>query len=116
MWLGKAVVVAALALGAAQAAATTPDIGPAPVCSAASQDIAMGSFLRPVRQMARPTSWFRFGGQKLRGPQLERSEAGVTLSLFPSVAVQLHYERTARSPLMRGDHDDGVLTRLRLRF
>ena len=60
--------------------------------------------------------WIKFGGLKSRAPQLKRSEAGVTLSLTENVAFQLHYERTALAPTMRHDHDDGVLTRLRISF
>lgn len=62
------------------------------------------------------TRWIRFGGLKSRAPQLRQSEAGVTLSLTRNVAFQLHYERTALAPTMRRDHDDGILTRLRVSF
>jgi hypothetical protein len=49
-------------------------------------------------------------------PGVQRAETGVSWSLGDHVAVQVSYERTARAPLKRGDHDDGVLTRLRLGF
>lgn len=72
--------------------------------------------LHPGPPLPRTASWIRFGGLKTRAPTLNRSEAGVTLSLGSHVAVQLHYERTALAPTMHHDHDDGVLTRLRLAF
>ena len=58
----------------------------------------------------------RLEGGKTRIPYLQRSEAGVALPLTGAVALQLHYERTALAPLMRTDHDDGVMARLRLGF
>lgn len=61
-------------------------------------------------------SWIRVGGLKSKGPKLNRSEAGITVALGKGLAFQLHYERTAQAPMMRRDHDDGFLTRLRLTF
>jgi hypothetical protein len=78
----------------------------------ARADLAMG--VRPPASAV--TRWIRFGGLKSRAPQLRQSEAGVTLSLTQNVAFQLHYERTALAPTMRRDHDDGILTRLRVSF
>src|SRR5262245_53912106 len=49
-------------------------------------------------------------------PGVQREETGVSWSLGEHVALQLSYERSARAPLTRGDHDDGVLTRFRLGF
>lgn len=64
----------------------------------------------------RPAPWLRVGGLKQRGPKLNRSEAGITLALSEHLALQVHYERTAHAPMMHDDHDDGILTRLRLTF
>ena len=49
-------------------------------------------------------------------PQLQRSEAGITWSRSPKVTLELEYERSAMAPTMPHDHDDGVLTRLKLSF
>jgi len=57
-----------------------------------------------------------FGGQLSTAPGFERSEAGITWSLGEHLAVQLNYARTIIEPLTHGNHDDGVLTRLRLGF
>ena len=82
-------------------------LGSAVLGGAAHGDMAMG---------VGAGSWLRFGGMRSLAPKLARSEAGLTLTVTPSVALQLHYERTAMAPMMRHDHDDGILTRLRLTF
>ncbi len=64
----------------------------------------------------RPASWVHFEGQKFRGPEMQRSEAGLTMPLGANVALQVRYERTALAPMMAQDHDDGILTRLRFAF
>ena len=55
-------------------------------------------------------------GQKILAPHFQRSEAGLSWSLGGGVVLQLHYERGAYAPMMRQDHDDGILTRLKLSF
>jgi hypothetical protein len=55
-------------------------------------------------------------GQKYGAPFSKRTEAGVELSLDSHVSIQLNYERTAQAPMMPFDHDDGILTRLRVGF
>lgn len=68
----------------------------------------------PLPALSSP--WVRVGGFKSKAPTTSRSEGGLTLALSRGLAVQLHYERTAEAPMMRHDHDDGFLTRLRLAF
>ena len=55
-------------------------------------------------------------GDRSSAPGFQRSEARITWSLGEHLAVQLNYARTVIEPFTRGDHDDGVLTRLRLGF
>ena len=55
-------------------------------------------------------------GLKIAAPHFQRSEAGVAWSLGGGLSLQLHYERGAYAPMMRQDHDDGILTRLKLSF
>ena len=55
-------------------------------------------------------------GQKWAAPQLQRSEAGLSVTLSPKVTLELNYERTAQAPTMPHDHDDGFLTRLKFGF
>jgi len=66
--------------------------------------------------LAYQSSPLRVEGQKLSAPHFQRSEAGVSWSLGGGLAVQLHYERSAYAPMMHQDHDDGILTRLKLAF
>jgi len=60
----------------------------------------------------------RFGvvGQKDASPQTRMSQAGVAWALGSRLSLQLSYERTAYAPLSARDHDDGILTGLRLNF
>ena len=60
----------------------------------------------------------RFGvvGYKVRAPQTKMSEAGITFSFSKRVTLNLSYERTAYAPLMRHDHDDGILTGVKIGF
>jgi hypothetical protein len=51
-----------------------------------------------------------------KAPFSKRTEAGVVWSLDSRVSIQLNYERTPQPPLMPFDHDDGILTRLRVGF
>src|SRR5438093_874232 len=55
-------------------------------------------------------------GHKLRSPQTKLSEAGLTWSLSNHVTLNLSYERTAYAPLMPRDHDDGIMTGVKLGF
>ncbi len=55
-------------------------------------------------------------GHKLRSPQTKMSEAGLTWSLSNHVTLNLSYERTAYAPLMPRDHDDGIMTGVKLGF
>ena len=54
--------------------------------------------------------------QRTSLPGLQRTETGLTWALGAHVAVQLNYTRTTNPPLMRDDHQNGVVTRLRLAF
>lgn len=63
-----------------------------------------------------PSSPFRLRGQKLSGPYLQRSEAGISWVLRPRLSLELNYERSALGPTMRNDHDDGILTRFKIGF
>ncbi|HJQ85425.1 MAG TPA: hypothetical protein VKA21_15165 [Candidatus Binatia bacterium] len=55
-------------------------------------------------------------GQKYKAPQTRMSQAGVTWSLNDRLSLQLSYERTAYAPTMSRDHDDGILTGLKVGF
>jgi len=57
-----------------------------------------------------------FVGHKLRAPQTKTSEAGLTWAVSERVTLNLSYERTAYAPLMPQDHDDGILTGVKLGF
>lgn len=64
----------------------------------------------------RTASRFRLTGQKHGAPTGKRTEAGLGLALDKHVTVQLHYERTSPGPMMRYEHDNGILARLRVGF
>jgi len=55
-------------------------------------------------------------GSKLRSPQTKMSEAGLTWSVSNHLTLNLCYERTAYAPMMPHDHDDGIMTGLKLGF
>jgi len=57
-----------------------------------------------------------FAGGKYLAPQTRMSQAGVTWSLSDRLLLHLSYERTAFAPIMSRDHDDGIVTGLKLRF
>jgi hypothetical protein len=46
----------------------------------------------------------------------KRTEAGLEWALDSRVSLQLNYERTSQSPMMPFDHDNGILTRVRIGF
>jgi hypothetical protein len=64
----------------------------------------------------RPARKLSLNGQKFGAPYTRRTEAGLTWSLDPHVSIQLNYARTAQAPMMPFDHDDGIMTRLRVGF
>ena len=55
-------------------------------------------------------------GQKVTAPHFQRSEAGISWSLTDRLTLNLSYERTAYAPLMPRDHDDGIVTGVKLGF
>jgi hypothetical protein len=56
-------------------------------------------------------------GQKFGGvPFSKRTEAGLSWALDSRVSIQLNYARTTHAPMMPFDHDDGIMTRLRVGF
>jgi hypothetical protein len=59
---------------------------------------------------------FGFVGRKLQAPQTKMSEAGVTWSVNKHVTLNLSYERTGYAPVMSRDHDDGILTGVKVGF
>jgi hypothetical protein len=70
----------------------------------------------PVASPAHRPSRLRLAAQKFTAPQFQRSEAGIGWSLSERMTIQLDYERGAYGPLMHQDHDNGILTTLRLGF
>jgi hypothetical protein len=99
----RVAVLGGLALGALAGGAVAGEIGTAAPLALATK-------------AATPTSRLRIGGQKFVAPQFQRTEAGVGLSLTDRLTLQLNYERGAYAPMMHQDHDDGLLTRLKLAF
>ena len=68
----------------------------------------------PVRRSRSP---LRLKGDKYGSARFgKRTEAGVEWTLDSRVSIQLNYERTSQSPMSRFDHDDGILTRVRIGF
>lgn len=67
-------------------------------------------------QPAKTPSRFALTGQKFAAPSGKRTEAGVSWALDSHVSLQLNVQRTAEPPMMAADHDDGILTRLRVGF
>jgi outer membrane receptor protein involved in Fe transport len=72
--------------------------------------------LPPPAPLAQEPSRLRVAGQKYKAPQTRMSQAGVSWSLTDRVSLQLSYERTAYAPTMAKDHDDGILTGVKLGF
>jgi hypothetical protein len=110
MWR-KSVAVAGVvfALGATQAMAVGE--GPCPPDRAAW---VASTGDEPVEADA--PSRLHLRGQKVAARPLNRSEAGVSWSLSPKIAVELNYARNAFPPMFANDHDDGLITRLKLGF
>jgi hypothetical protein len=59
---------------------------------------------------------FLLSAQKYLAPSGKRTEAGVGWLLDSHVSIHLNYERTSQAPMMPFDHDDGILTRVRVAF
>ena len=55
-------------------------------------------------------------GGKYQAPQTRMSQAGVTLPISNHVSLHLSYERTGYAPIMRFDHDDGIMTGVKIGF
>jgi hypothetical protein len=72
--------------------------------------------MAPPPPPERGTSRLGFAGQKLAARQTRMSQAGLTWSLSDRLTLHLSYERTAYAPIMPQDHDDGILTGLRVGF
>jgi hypothetical protein len=70
----------------------------------------------PPRLPSALPSRLGFAGGKYLAPQTRMSQAGVTWSLNDWLTLHLSYERTAFAPTMSRDHDDGVVTGLKLCF
>jgi len=99
----------------AGAEAPTPSATEGPPSPHRHAAIVSGA-LTPPPTTTSSSSRVHLGGQKWVAPQFQRSEAGITWSPRPKVTLQLNYERSALAPIMRHDHDDGILTRLKLGF
>jgi hypothetical protein len=108
-WCVIAVAGLVFALGATQAVAA--DEGPCPPDRAAW----MASTLDDPVEAGAP-SRLHVRGQKVAARPLNRSEAGVSWSLSPKIALELNYARNAFPPMFANDHDDGLITRLKLGF
>ena len=72
--------------------------------------------LAPPPPPVRTASRLHVGGQKFGAPSGKRTEAGVSWALDSHVSLQLNYQRTSEPPMMALDHEDGILTRLRVGF
>lgn len=105
------VALGAWATGAVAASARGASVVPTPARTHVGVVLPPGASPEPAAGSA-----LRLDGFKVRSRQLQRSEGGVALSLGERVTLQLHYTRTALAPMMREDHDDGVLARVRLAF
>lgn len=91
--------------GSVVARADVPSIPPATVITAPP----------PPAPSALPTR-LGFAGGKYLAPQTKMSQAGLTWSFTDRLKLHLSYERTAFAPVMSRDHDDGVVTGLKLTF
>ena len=72
--------------------------------------------LPPPPPVEQESSRLGIAGQKDKAPQTRMSQAGVTWSVTNRVSLLLSYERTAYGPTMARDHDDGILTGVKLGF
>ncbi len=122
MWRGL-IVVAVLAAGATRVtAANLPIVAHTGAAGAMvgpslpDRDAAFAALSLVGPDPVPSASRVHLRGQKYVGRQLQRSEAGLTWSLSPKVTLELNYERSALAPMMPHDHDNGILTRLKLGF
>lgn len=72
--------------------------------------------LAPPPSPARAPRRLSLTGQRYGAPTGKRTEAGVAWALDSHVSIQLNYQRTTQAPMMPVDHDDGILTRVRVGF
>jgi hypothetical protein len=91
--------------GSVVARADVPSIPPADVIAAP-----------PPQLPSNLPSQLGFAGGKYLAPQTKMSQAGISWALNSRLTLQLSYERTAYAPVMWRDHDDGVVTGLKLCF
>jgi hypothetical protein len=75
---------------------------------------SLGTSAEAAEQRAK--SRFSLVGQKYLAPQTRMSEAGVAWSINHRVSLELNYERTGYGPTMSFDHDNGILTALKIGF
>ena len=88
----------------------------APVQVAGGRPVAAPSSVGRPRTALLSVPRFSLKGQKYAARFGHRTEAGISWALDSRLSIQLNYERTAQAPMMRFDHDDGILTRLRVGF
>jgi len=114
------IFVGALVSAAPRIAAAERRAGGAPAPE--PQQVAAGhsatAFLASPPTLASPARRLSLSGQKYGTPFAfsRRTEAGVTWALDSRLSIQLNYERTSQAPMMPFDHDDGIMTRLRIGF
>jgi len=116
------IFVGAMVSAAPRIAAAERHAAGAPAPAPQPQQVAAGNsaaaFLASPPRLAPPTRRLSLSGQKYGTPFAfsKRTEAGVTWVLDSRVSIQLNYERTSQVPMMPFDHDDGIMTRLRVGF
>ena len=116
------VLAGVLASGVRASDAAYMCVDPATIAHAplSSQEPSTGdvtaAVLTPPPVVAKSPSRFSLNGQKFGAPLTRRTEAGVSWALDSHVSIQLNYARTAQAPMMPFDHDDGIMTRLRVGF
>jgi hypothetical protein len=91
-------------------------VASAPVVRPTVASAGTAAFLASPPAPVQPARRFSLKGQKYNAPFSKRTEAGVEWAFDSHVSIQLNYERTAQAPTMSFDHDDGILTRLRVGF
>jgi len=115
------ILVGAMVCAASRIAAAERDAAGAPA-PAPQPHVAAGNsgaaFLASPPTLAPHARRLSLSGQKYGTPFTfsRRSEAGVTWALDSRLSIQLNYERTSQAPMMPFDHDDGIMTRLRVGF
>ena len=114
--MGLVLAVGAIAAQAGSLRIAAPAVSSALTSTPTATDSAPIAGQAAVSPPAPLWSRLHVGGRKWVAPQLQRSEAGLSVTLSPKVTLELNYERTAQAPTMPHDHDDGFLTRLKLGF